>query len=44
MKHYCEINESGFNSILIPSSEGVSRENFEKLHIKIVYSERILRF
>ena len=32
------------NSILIPSSEGVFLENFEKLNIKMVYSERILRF
>ena len=32
------------NSILIPSSEGVSPENFETFNIKMVYSERILRF
>ena len=32
------------NSILIPSPEGVFPENFEKLKIKMVYSERILRF
>ena len=32
------------NSILIPSSEGVSPEIFEKLDIKMVYSERILMF
>ena len=32
------------NSILIPSSEDVSSENFAKLNIKMVYSKRILRF
>ena len=32
------------NSILIPSSEGVSPEIFEKNNIKMVYSERIFRF
>ena len=38
MKQYCEIMKVVLNSILIPSSGGVSPENFEKLNIKIVYS------
>ena len=44
MNHYCEINVSGFKFHFDPPLWRCFPGNFWKINIKMVYSERILRF